>query len=160
MKVLHRQMGGAAADACCPLCRRAVARHRLTSRGFQCVQAVVGWCRWPRCAHCRASHPALEVAHLDPKGHGGDHGRRTRADRILLLDAVTHRGADGLEQHGRFVEPLTDRGTDGPCAFYVKHRTPTARGATWQCVGVERSVGVLDSALTARPLPAALELAP
>jgi hypothetical protein len=28
-------------DACCPLCRRAVAVHRVTGRGFQCVQDVV-----------------------------------------------------------------------------------------------------------------------
>lgn len=30
-----------ACEACCPLCRRAIALHRLTTRGFQCVQDVV-----------------------------------------------------------------------------------------------------------------------
>lgn len=30
-----------AADRCCPLCRRAVGAHRLTPRGFRCVQDVV-----------------------------------------------------------------------------------------------------------------------
>ena len=78
---------------------------------------------------------------------------------MILLDFLTHQGADGLERHERFIEPLTTLGTRGPCAFYVKRYSETKAGAwTWHCVGVERSVGVLDSTITDRQLSAAQEM--
>lgn len=104
-------------------------------------------CRWPHCSNCRKWKPRLEVAHLDPKGQGGDHGVRTSADRMILLDYLTHQGADGLERHERKIEPLTKRGTNGPCAFFVKVWSETRKGESrWRCVGRERSIGILEHA--------------
>lgn len=76
-------------------------------------------CRWPHCQYCRAYKPRLEVAHLKAKGQGGDHGERSTADQMILLDFITHQGHDGLEQHRRRIVPLTPAGTNGPCDFYA-----------------------------------------
>lgn len=77
-------------------------------------------CRWPHCANCKQWQPRLEVAHLTAKGMGGDPAMvRTSADRMILLDWLTHQaGTSSLEQHGKWIVPLTDRGTDGPCEFW------------------------------------------
>jgi hypothetical protein len=75
-------------------------------------------CRWPQCENCRRYKPRLEVAHLEAKGYGGDHGTRSDRTQMVLLDYLTHQGADGLEQHGRRIVPLTERGTRGPCEFW------------------------------------------
>lgn len=108
-------------------------------------------CRWPNCEHCRSFKPRLEVAHVQAKGQGGDHGERTTAGNLIVLDFLTHQGPDGLERHERFIEPLTELGTRGPCAFYVKQYSETKPGEwTWRCVGVERSPGVLDTSITER----------
>lgn len=76
-------------------------------------------CRWPHCENCRAYKPRPEVAHVVAKGMGGDHGLKSSADQMMLLDYLTHQGGpDSVEQHGRRIEPLTPAGTDGRCAFY------------------------------------------
>lgn len=77
-------------------------------------------CRWPKCENCRRYGPRLEVAHIDAKGMGGDHGVRSSADQMMLLDFLTHQGPQGIERHERKIEPLTAAGTDGPCAFYAR----------------------------------------
>lgn len=77
-------------------------------------------CRWPQCEQCRKWQPRLEVAHLDAKGMGGDHGTVSTADAMILLDWLTHQsGPSSLEQHGRKIVPLTDQGTNGPCEFWM-----------------------------------------
>ena len=74
-------------------------------------------CRWPYCENCKAWKPPLEVAHVcGAKGMGGDHGERSTADQMMLLDRITH---SEQEAHKRDVVPLTDQGTDGPCGFWV-----------------------------------------
>lgn len=77
-------------------------------------------CRWPHCENCRSYRPRLEVAHATAKGMGGDHGTRSDRTQMILLDYLTHQGADGLEQHGRRIETLTEAGTRGPCEFWAK----------------------------------------
>lgn len=94
-------------------------------------------CRWPNCENCKAYKPRLEVAHLRAKGQGGDHGERSTANQMVLLDYLTHQGGlDSLEQHGRRIEPLTPLGTDGPCAFYR-----TGEDGREYTVAIERSIG-------------------
>jgi hypothetical protein len=84
------------------------------------VRARDGRCRWPFCENCRRYKPRLEVAHIDPKGMGGDHGVRSDASQMILLDWLTHQsGPASLEQHGRRIVPLTKAGTAGPCDFYA-----------------------------------------
>ena len=76
-------------------------------------------CRWPSCENCRRYKPRLEVAHLAGKGMGGDHGERSTAANMMLLDYLTHQdGTDSLHAQTRRIEPLTDQGTDGPCRFW------------------------------------------
>lgn len=95
-------------------------------------------CRWPHCANCKKFSPRLEVAHLDAKGMGGDHGTVSTADRLILLDYLTHQGGtSSLEQHGRKIESLTERGTNGPCAFWIADD----KGG-WILVAEEVSIGV------------------
>lgn len=96
-------------------------------------------CRWPHCENCKKWQPRLEVAHLDPKGMGGDPSAvRTTADQMMLLDWLTHQsGPSSLEQHGRKIEPLTDAGTNGPCAFFLAD----GKGG-WVMVAEETSIGV------------------
>lgn len=74
-------------------------------------------CRWPSCEYCREFKPRLEVAHLNDKGMGGDHGLRSTADQMLLLCFLIHQGPRSLHSGDRRIEPLTERGTDGPCLF-------------------------------------------
>jgi hypothetical protein len=77
-------------------------------------------CRWPHCENCRRYEPRLEHPHVVAKGMGGDHGERSSADQMILLDWLTHQsGPTSLEQHGRRIEPLTPLGTDGPCEFWM-----------------------------------------
>lgn len=94
-------------------------------------------CRWPHCANCRRFQPRLEVAHRIAKGIGGDHGTRSTADQMVLLDYLTHQGSDGLEQHGRKIEALTDAGTNGPCSFWLADGV-----GGWVLIAEEVSIGV------------------
>lgn len=74
-------------------------------------------CRWPNCRDCATTPTRLEVAHLDAKGIGGDHGQRTSADRMILLCFPAHQGPRSLHSGDKRIEPLTELGTDGPCLF-------------------------------------------
>jgi hypothetical protein len=95
-------------------------------------------CRWPKCRNCAAYKPRLEVAHLDAKGMGGDHGSVSSPDQMILLDYLTHQsGPSSLEQHGRKIVPLTAKGTDGPCQFWAKDEN-----GDWFLVAEEVSIGV------------------
>lgn len=97
--------------------RKAIKAHE--DREKKLVRARDQKCRWPFCEYCRELKPRLEVAHVVAKGMGGDHGERSTADQMMLLDYLTHQDGPGsLEQHGRRIEPLTDQGTNGPCAFW------------------------------------------
>lgn len=97
-------------------------------------------CRWPHCENCRRFKPRLEVAHLTAKGAGGDHGHRSSADAMILLDLLTHQGGpSSLEQHGRRIEPLTSAGTSGPCEFWLKDEN-----GDWSLMARERSINVLE----------------
>ena len=79
-----------------------------------------GRCRWPFCAYCRRYKDlALQVAHVvEAKGIGGDPMLvRSKVEDMMLLDPLTHAEQ---ERHERDVVPLTDRGTSGPCEFWVE----------------------------------------
>ncbi len=93
-------------------------------------------CRWPGCPYGSVSK-RLEVAHLDAKGMGGDHGTRTTPDAMILLCVFHHQGPKSLHSGDCRIERMTPQGTDGPCAFYELQES-----GKWSCVGVERAVGV------------------
>lgn len=109
--------------------RRAILAHERIEKAKVRRRDVV--CRWPGCTNCRDYKPRLEVAHLDAKGSGGDHGIRTRADRMVLLCYLTHQGVVSLHSGDLRIEPLTTRGTDGPCRFWQQTE------AGWRVVHTE-----------------------
>lgn len=79
-------------------------------------------CRFPACG-CRSMGFALHVAHLEDKGMGGNpRGDRSTRDKLITLCAGRHL-ANRISLHGGTlrIEPLTARGTDGPCKFLLKN---------------------------------------
>lgn len=94
-------------------------------------------CRWPGCDAPKSAR--LEVAHLDDKGMGGDHGERTSRDRMMLLCVFCHQGPHSLHSKTKRVEPLTSYGTDGPCGFYE-----LSESGDWVNVANERTIGVME----------------
>jgi hypothetical protein len=78
-------------------------------------------CRWPGCRSGRSVR--LEVAHLNDKGMGGDHGQRSHHDQMILLCVHCHQGAHSLHSKDRKIEPITDAGTNRECAFFIRTET-------------------------------------
>lgn len=89
-------------------------------------------CRWPRCHNCRTvPNVMLHVAHvIEAKGMGKSTKAESAADRMMLLDAITH---EQQERGRREVRPLTPEGTAGPCEFWEK------RDGAWHLVAKEVS---------------------
>jgi hypothetical protein len=97
-------------------------------------------CRWPHCV-CRTERYPLESAHwARHKGSGGDPKLiRTTLDGLVTLCFLRHQGAVSLHSGDLKIEPLTDRGASGPCAFFVRD----VKG--WELVARETAIGVLES---------------
>lgn len=77
-------------------------------------------CRWPACEYCRRYKSlVLHCAHIAGKGIGGDHGRRSTADNMILLCSLRHEGPISLHSGDCRITPITTRGTDGPCVFEI-----------------------------------------
>ncbi len=94
-------------------------------------------CRWPFCEH-KPLKPRIEVAHLDDKGMGGDHGERTTADRMICLCYLHHQGAKSLHSGDLLIAPQTPDGTNGPCMFI--ELKPRYRSITETAVGIPERV--------------------
>ena len=78
-------------------------------------------CRWPSCYCQFKASPILESAHLTHKGMGGDPKLiRTTVDSLITLCHDKHRGVVSLDSGDLDIRPITDKGTSGPCEFYVK----------------------------------------
>ena len=60
----------------------------------------------------------FETAHLEAKGAGGDHGRRSSTANMVRACVEHHRGAVSLHSGLLKVACLTDRGADGPIAVF------------------------------------------
>jgi hypothetical protein len=98
-------------------------------------------CRWPGCSCQRSWGWAqgaswmrqLEVAHLEDKGMGGDKQLiRTQRHKMILLCGWRHRGSFGLHAKRARIEPLTDKGTDGPCEFLIQRQ----KNGQWELAGI------------------------
>lgn len=84
-------------------------KDRVRKRDVRCI--------WPDCENCRRFKPRLEVAHGVSKGMGGDHGMRSTADNMSLLDFLTHQGAHSIHSGHKRVRPLNKTlGHNGPRA--------------------------------------------
>jgi hypothetical protein len=93
-------------------------------------------CRWPGCDCREMQHGgfwnALEVAHLEHKGMGGDPQQlRTQVQKMILLCRWAHQGPFGLDAGRRDIRPLTDQGTDGECECFK--REPGESGRWYSC---------------------------
>jgi hypothetical protein len=95
-------------------------------------------CRWPACAY-RAKKLPIEAAHVfQHRGAGGNpDGSRTSRAACMALCKI-HHGL--LDHHELEVQALTAKGTDGPCAFFVR-----AESGRMECLASERSIGVSES---------------
>lgn len=76
-------------------------------------------CRWPRC-DCGKHRLRLEVAHIENKGSGGDHGRRSSAAQMVRLCVRRHQGPVSLHSGDLEIEYLTPERANGPLAFYQR----------------------------------------
>lgn len=127
----------------------AISRHKrkVARESFEADQkakvrrrdgAATSWrgCRWPLddCPYCSQKMKLRkEVAHINDKGMGGDHGLRSSADQMMLFCHLIHQGPDSIHSGDREVRMRTKAGTDGPCDFYHHGK----------CVGREVRPGVL-----------------
>jgi hypothetical protein len=115
--------------------RAALLEKRATRRYLEATEKAAvrrrdgGVCRWPGCGE-RGEKWRLEVAHLNDKGMGGDHGTRSTRDQMILLCLPDHQGEHSLHTGFKRVVPLTDRGTDGLCRFDEQTE------AGWRTVGL------------------------
>ena len=96
-----------------------------------------GRCRWPGCRSDRSVR--LEVAHLDDKGMGGDHGVRTHRDRMMLLCFLCHQGPRSLHSKDKRIDTPSPYGASGPCEFYERNES-----GEWVNVANERTIGVQE----------------
>lgn len=95
-------------------------------------------CRWPGCQFM-PEKPRLEVSHcFEHRGMGGNPtGDRTQKRLLMLLCFLCHARLDAGDAS---VEALSHLGSDGPCAFFLKH-PETGR---LEHVASERSIGVSE----------------
>lgn len=82
----------------------------------------------------------LEVSHQRHKGMGGNpEGDRSIAELMMLLCAWRHRSGRWAVDRGNVKwEARTERGADGPVAWYLA----TAKG--WELIALESAVQVLE----------------
>jgi hypothetical protein len=99
----------------------------------------------PDCKHVKVGI-RTEVAHLDDKCMGGDHGLRTTRQSMLRACFIHHQGVTSLHSGDLRVAYLTDKGTDGPIALErkeIERDTDTGQQRTvWIEFARERAVGV------------------
>lgn len=101
--------------------RAARVARRLAEQSFEAREKTAarrrdGYrCRWPSC-ECRQRRDRIEVAHLVNKSQGGSSHRTN----LICLCVARHQGRPSLHSGELHIEPLTDRGTSGPCAFWAK----------------------------------------
>lgn len=91
-------------------------------------------CRWPDCEY-KTDRLPIDPCHLVHRGMGGDpKGTRTTKDSIIALCRKHHGLMDAALIE---IEPQTEQGTDGPCAFYELRE-----GGRMECIAIEVRIGV------------------
>ncbi|WP_306523448.1 HNH endonuclease [Gemmatimonas sp.] len=90
-------------------------------------------CRWP---HVCRKPIRLESAHLVNLSQGG----ADTTDNLITLCFEVHQGKTSLHSQDRKIEPLTNKGCDGPVAFYQ-----ISESGQWKHIASERSVGISEA---------------
>jgi hypothetical protein len=92
----------------------------------------------PGCVHERTVR--CEAAHIDGKGMGGDHGRRSHRSNMIRACYQHHQGPISLHSKLLEVRCLTDAGADGPIQTW--HRASIAD--EWTPLMRESAVNVIE----------------
>lgn len=93
-------------------------------------------CRWPECETSpETSAGALEVAHYEPEGRGGDPLlARYCVENLILLCHSHHRGnARSIHSGYAQMKPMSDRGMRGPVIFLQRENAENPR---WYLAGI------------------------
>ena len=121
-------------------------RKRLEDRHKAIVRKRDKRCRFPLCG-CQRYKLACEVGHLVHKGMGGNPAgdRSTPSGMVYLCQHRHRRSRISIHAGTLRIEPLTDRGADGPLKWAVDGTSLPERVGTsgWVEVGRETAVGVL-----------------
>lgn len=105
--------------------RQKAARGSNTSAVYAAVVERDGWkCRIPGCP---SQVYELEMAHLENKGMGGDHGLRTTPELCCMLCRDHHQGSYSLHSGHLTYEFLTEALANGPIRFSIVSKPPTER---------------------------------
>lgn len=104
----------------------------------EAVKRDHGKCRWPR---CRFKVLKVSAAHLEHRGMGGNPSLdRTERHKLIAMCVRHHDQFDGRTLPFIDVQPTTDQGTDGLCAFYVQ-----LASGEWQHVATEKAIGISET---------------
>ncbi len=96
-------------------------------------------CCWPEKHKCRGG---IESAHIVDKSRGGPD---TTANLITICAWMHRRGPKSIHSKDCVVQPLTDRGADGPVAYYRTVWNEGKRGGeSLRLVALEVSCRVLE----------------
>jgi hypothetical protein len=107
-----------------------------------------GWmCRFPRCGcHAKRLHP--EVAHIEDKKMGGDHGERSTAVNLICLCPGRHRESlISLHAGTLRCEVLTVKGANAKVRWWVNAAVLDdrhAKVARWVVVATETRPGYIE----------------
>lgn len=118
------------------------------SRNKSAARKRDGWmCRFPRCGcHAKRLHP--EVAHIEGKKMGGDHGERSTAVNLICLCAGRHRESlISLHAGTLRCELLTVKGANAKVRWWVNAAVLENRHATtarWVVVATETRPGYIE----------------
>lgn len=94
-------------------------------------------CRCPLKHKCRGG---LEVIHIVDRSRGGPY---VTTNLWLGCVWIHRRGPVTIHSKDIEIRPLTKRGADGPCAFYLKRFSETRAGEyTWRLIAKESAPGV------------------
>lgn len=99
-------------------------------------------CRWPACEY-RTVPQLIDAAHLDPAGMGGDpQSLRMTTDNLISICRLHHRKAPVSMHSGDLkIEPVTESGADGLCAFYRLNRET----GFFEHIATEKRIGVSET---------------
>jgi hypothetical protein len=101
--------------------RRAAARVRRLEGLYKAEAKILDHHRCQRPGCIVQGVGRVESAHLDGKGMGGDHGARSDSPACFVTTCSDcHQGPRSLHSTHLLVVPLSDRGADGPLAWYVR----------------------------------------
>lgn len=113
-------------------------RVAAEQKAMKLAKKLDGGCRYPLCEY-KTKKPRIDAAHQHHRGMGGNpSGDRTTSDQIISLCFIDHAAYDRGDID---FEPLTDKGTRGPCAWYRVNKET----GSMEHIATEKSVSYLET---------------